>query len=646
MKTIHTITLALAALILLAFPSPGRAQAEYLKWERLPELPSAAAVSGVDQRPPLVAGDGLQAEGGFIAVNYGANCQLFFNGLSLPGPGGDAPTPGGNQIFSLNKITRAWARAGAAPAGCGTVTAAKKWRNDVIVMCGDTAGPTVWKASAVNRSPFGTANWIVLGGYLAAMVGLGFLFAGREKTTADYFKSGQRTPWWAAGLSIFGTGLSSITFMSVPAKTYATDLTYFPTSIAQFLAVPIVIALFIPVYRRLRITTSYEYLEMRFNLPARILGGIMFLIFQFGRFSIVLYLPSIALAMVTGVNIQLSILLMGVLTIIYTWVGGIEAVIWTDVVQVVVFMGGVGLCVALMVMHIDGGVAELGRVALADGKLHMFDLAPTLATPTLWVALLGGAAYTLIYAGTDQTYVQRYTVTKTEKDAAAGLWTFAFMLIPAAIFFYGVGTVLYVFYKAHPEALDPTLESNDALFLWYIVTKLPTGGAGLLIAGLFAAAMSSLSSSMNSAAAVITSDFYRRLRPDAPDAMRLRLAKIVTLIFGVAGTGMALLMSTWEIASLWDEFLELIGLVMGGLGGMFLLGIVSRRATGNGAIVGLVGGLALQVLIKEYLPIHLMMYTFTGMLSSMLIGWIASLILPGKAKTGATIYDMRRRTDN
>jgi len=279
--------------------------------------------------------------------------------------------------------------------------------------------------------------------------------------------------------------------------------------------------------------------------------------------------------------------------------------------------------------------------ANADDKFHALDLTPTLAEPTLWVVVIGGFFATMINAGTDQTFVQRYLTTKTEKAAAKSVWTFGLMAIPAAVIFFGLGSALYVFFKTNPGALDPGLSNPDAIFPWYIVTQLPPGFAGLLIAGLFAAAMSSLDSSMNSSATVLTTDFYRRFRPEVEDHKALRFARWVTVIVGVAGTAFALMMATWEIKSLWDEFQSLVGLVAGGLGGLFLLGIVSRRANSTGALVGLIGSGVAQYFVRAHQPVHLLLFTMTGVCSCMAIGYVVSLIVGGRpeALAGLTVHD-------
>ncbi len=557
------------------------------------------------------------------------------------------------RILAYHTVTDTWTDVGELPEAGAVTTAAIRWDKQIVIPSGEVKPgvrtPRVWSARAPMAPRFGWPNYGVLVVYLAALVYMGFYFARREKSTDDFFKAGGRVPWWAAGLSIFGTSLSAITFMAIPCKTFATDWRYMGANLAQLVGAPIVIVLFLPFYRRLNVTTAYEYLEKRFNVVARLLGSTMFLLFQFGRIGIVLYLPSIALSVVTGVPISACIMVMGVLSITYTVLGGIEAVVWTDVLQVIVLMGGALLSLILIALNVDDGFSGILSVGLANDKLHTFDLSPSVVTPTLWAVFFGGLATNLVVAGSDQTMVQRYLTTKDERGAARGLWTHAIMTIPATLLFFGLGTALYVFYKSHPETLNPTMANADAIFPWYIVTQLPTGVSGVLIAGLFAAAMSSLDSSMNSSATAITTDFYRRFRPNADDHTCLTLARWITVVVGTAGTAFALWMaaSGGEIKSLWDEFSKVLGLLTGGLGGMFMLGVLFRRAHGVGAIIGLLGSGVVQYFVSQGGYVHLLLYTMTGMVSCIVIGYVASLAIPtrGKSIEGLTLYTVGKAHD-
>jgi len=554
-------------------------------------------------------------------------------------------------VLAYHTITDTWTRAGTFPGPCPVTTTAVRWDGGIVVPTGEVRPgvrtDAVWRADPALPPAFGTLNYAVLGVYLAVLVAMGIWFSRRERTTDDFFKAGGRAPWWAAGLSIFGTQLSAITFMAIPAKTFATDWRYLWLNVAIVLVAPFIIYLILPFFRRLNVTTAYEYLERRFNLAARLIGSVMFMTLHLGRIGIILFLPSIALSVVTGINVETCILMMGLLSITYTVLGGIEAVIWTDVLQVIVLLSGALVCLGTIVFTLPEGPGELVRLAGEAGKLEAFDFRVDLTAPTFWVVLVGGLSAVFISYGSDQTVIQRYLTTRDEASAARGIWTNAVLTIPATLLFFGVGTALYVFYASRPGLLNPTIENADAIFPWYIVTRLPAGVAGLLIAGVFAAAMSSLDSSMNSVATAATTDWYGRFRRGTSDRRRLRVARAVTVVVGLGGTAFALVMAGWEIKSLWDEFQRFIGLFAGGLGGLFLLGILTRRAHGAGAVAGLVASGLVQYTVSRWTTVHLLLYTTTGIGSCLVIGYVASLVIPGRRKPleGLTLYTLGRRGD-
>ncbi|MBE3096691.1 MAG: sodium/solute symporter [Planctomycetes bacterium] len=553
------------------------------------------------------------------------------------------------DVLAYHTVTDTWRKVGDLPTGSHVTTTAVRWGNRIVIPTGEirpgTRTPQVWAAEPQSMGRFGALNYAVLGVYLLALVGMGVYFSKREKTTDDYFRAGRRVPWWAAGLSIFGTQLSALTFMAIPAKTFATDWRYFVGNLAIVIVAPLIVLLFLPFYRRLDVTSAYEYLERRFNLAARLLGSVMFVLFQFGRIGIVLFLPSLALNLVTGMSVDLCILLMGALCIFYTVLGGIEAVIWTDVLQVFVLMGGALLCLALISFQVPGGWNGLWDAADAAGKLRVLDLRWDVVAPTFWVLLLGGVGANLVSYGTDQAVIQRYLTTKDERAAAKSIWTNAILCVPSSLLFFGIGTALFVFFRSRPQALNPVLANTDAIFPWYVVTQLPDGVAGLLIAGVFAAAMSSLDSSMNSIATVVTTDFYRRFRPRTSDRSCLRLARVATAAAGILGTALALSMARWDIKSLWDQFARVLGLFGGGLAGLFLLAIFTRRVGGAAAVLGLAASAAVQYAVQRYVPMHPWFYTVTGITACFAVGCLASYILPPCRKdlAGLTVYTMGGR---
>ena len=465
--------------------------------------------------------------------------------------------------------------------------------------------------------------------YFLLISGLGYYYSKRQKNTEDFFRGGQRIPFWAAGISIFGTALSPITFMAIPAKTYSTDWSYFLLNMSVFLSLPLVILLFIPYYRQKKLNTPYEYLEIRFSSIIRLLGSCCFILYQIGRIGVILFLPSIALNLVTGVDIFLCIALMGGVSLIYTLMGGIEAVIWTDVVQVFVLMGGVSLSLILIIIDTENGFSGIIEQAKIYGKFNAFDLTLSLKEPTVWVMLFGGFFINLTTYGTDHTMVQRYLVTPTQKEAQKSLWIGALLTIPATFIFFFMGTALFVFYQVNPSALNNNFINNDAIFPWYIVSQLPSGVSGILIAAIFAAAMSSLSSSMNSGAASFSADVYDRygfVWNEDP----LKMARWTTLCIGMMGILFALFMATADIKSLWDQFNKILGLIFGSLGGVFMLGLLTKKANTKGVLIGIVVSFTIQLTISFQQSVHLLMYAATGMISCFISGYFGSLLFKSK----------------
>lgn len=496
-------------------------------------------------------------------------------------------------------------------------------------------------AGVVPRTTFGLINYAILIAYLGLNLLVGIYFARRQKSTNDYFRGGQRISWWAAGIAIFGTQLSSLSFMAVPAKTYATDWTYITAAVAVVLVAPIVVLAYLPFFRRLDITSAYEYLEKRFNLGVRLFGSTAFVLMQTGRMAIVLYLPALALSVVSDVNIYVCLITMGMLSTIYTILGGAEAVTWTEVLQFFVLVGSALLTLFLIFNSVAGGFSELVQTAYADGKLQMAIWSWDYSIASIWVVLIGNLFAQLVPYTSDQAVIQRYLTTPDEKQASRAIWLNALFTLPSALIFYGIGTSLYVFYKQNPNLVSSSLQ-NDAIFPWFIVNQMPVGLSGLVIAGLFAAGQSG---SQASIATAIVTDFYERLNPNAEDWKALRLARWLTLLLGVAGVGAAALMATYPIKSVWDIFLTILGLFGGSLAGVFALGIFTKRAHAAGAVIGIIVSVVVLFLVQRYTAVHFFLYAGIGIVVCVIAGYVASILIPGKTKSleGLTIFTMKKR---
>jgi SSS family transporter len=541
-----------------------------------------------------------------------------------------------SDVWSYNTVTDTWSKASDMPDAVVT-TGAVVWNGRIVIPGGEdrpghrTAEVQAAVADHAARKGMVAMDYAVMGVYFAFLVVIGFYFSKREKTSADYFLGGKRVPWWAAGISIFGTLLSAITFLAVPATSFRTDWVYFVGNAAVIFVAPIIVYAYLPFFRRLDITTAYEYLEKRFNYAVRLFGSAAFLLFQLGRVGVVLYLPALALSTATGLDVRLAIVVMGVLCTLYTVLGGIEAVIWTDLLQVFVLLGGALLSLIVIGMNVEGGFSEVISQGIADDKFRVANWSWDYTMAAFWVVLIGRTLENMIPYTTDQTVVQRYLTTPTEKDAARSIWLGTLMSIPSAILFFGVGTALYAFYKGHPQMLDPSL-ATDAIFPLFIIEQLPAGVSGLVIAAVFAAAMSSLDSSLNSVAAVVVTDFYRPLVQNANEKTAFNLARWITIFIGVLGTGTALLMTFMEdIGSLWEHYMKLIGLFGGGLAGLFALGIFTRRATGAGALVGAAVGGVVLFFVQSQSNISFLLYSTVGIVTSFTVGYLASFVI-GKNK--------------
>jgi len=489
---------------------------------------------------------------------------------------------------------------------------------------------------------FERLDYAVLIAYLLALVAIGWYFSRREKSTDDFFLGGQRIPWWAAGLSLFGTALSAITYVSIPGNAFQGNWVMVIAQISPIVLVPVVAAVYIPFFRRLKVTTPYEYLQKRFNTPVRLLASAQWVLFQFARMSIILYLPSLALSAATGLDVYACILIMGVLSTLYTVMGGLEAVIWTDVLQVVILMGGAVASLFYLAARVEGGFAGIVAEGMAHDKFHMFEWTWDYAAPAVWVVAIGAAVNNFSVYTTDQALVQRYMATPTLRQSKAALWTSALGGIPTGLLFFFLGTALWVFYRQHPGLL-PEEVPDDRIFPLFIVQQLPAGVSGLLIAGIFAAAMSSIDSGVNSIAAAVTTDFVRRFRPGAGERFFLRLARGLTVAIGAIATGIALVLATWEIQSLYHFFLMILGLFTGGLAGLFVLGIFTRRANAWGSLLGAAVSIGVMVVARyrpAWVPVHGLLYGVVSLATCFGVGYVASLLIPASAKpqAGLTVF--------
>jgi len=591
-------------------------------WRFLPGEPDEAAWSRLADLPrPAAAAP---------AAALGASHLLLFGGDDGSQRGGDpAHHPGfPAEVHAFHTITGTWAPAGRMETPVVT-THAVDWQGGLVLVSGETR-PGVRTAAVQRVEPappapaLGRLDWVVLVLYLAALVGMGAWFSRRTRGSDDYFVAGQRIPWWAAGLSIYGTQLSAITFLATPALAYATDLRYAPTWIGILLVVPLVTKVFLPHFRRGNLRTAYEYLERRFSRPVRQIGSGCFLVMQTARMGIVVYLPALALATVTGLDVRACILVTGVLATLYTVLGGMEAVIWTDVLQVFVLIGGVLLALGLAFDGAGGWAAFDGAAGAA--KLRLWDGGFSWTEAASWSLMLGAIVIMIPPYTTDQAVVQRYLSARSEEAAGRAAWLNGWMSIPAGLLFPTLGVCLWAFYRQQPEDLQLGM-ANDGILPLFLGDHLPAGFAGLVIAGLLAATMSTLDSAMHSIATAVVNDFYRPRHPEADDARILRVARRWTVAAGLFGTVSATVLASFEITSLFLLFLKALGLLSSGLGTLFLLGVFCPRVGSRAALVGAATGTGVLGALAWATGLHAYWYGAVGIGVGMSAGWLSSRML-------------------
>ena len=592
----------------------------------------------------VMAGTGIGWGQSHLLVLGGADGSLFFKADELRDNHPGFP----KEAWAYHTITDTWVSAGKTPQNQVT-TIAVQWDNAIVIASGEirprVRTPNVWKVTVNPKADqFGVINNVVLIGYLLGMVAIGFYFARRTKNTDDFFRGGKNVAWWAAGCSIFATMLSSLTYTGVPSKSYAQDWVY---SVGNFM-IPLVavIAVYValPFYRGIDATSAYEYLEKRFNRGTRLFGSASFTLFHVFRMAVVMSLTGMALAVATPLTPAQSVLVMGFMSILYCTMGGIEAVIWTDTVQTVILLGGALIALILLFSGIDGGWQGFLDHSQASDKFKItnLNLDATSAQIALWVIVVGGIAQNVSSYTADQAVVQRYMTTETRRLAAKSIWLNSGLAIVATFLFFGLGTALHAYYHSNPEKLDPNI-TTDQIFPLFIAHEMPIGFAGLIVAGIFAAAQSTVSTSMNSTATTLVTDFMKPLNLCRTDRGYLRAARILTLLIGVLGTLIGLLFVNPDIKSLFDEFLKIIGLFMGVLGGLFVLGAMTKRANGTGALTGAVVGAMTMYLVWKETSINGYLYTAVGISVCFVVGYLVSLLRPALGDdelAGLTVYTM------
>ena len=422
-------------------------------------------------------------------------------------------------------------------------------------------------------------------------------------------------PWLAVAISMQATGASAISFMAIPAKSYATDLLYYGAALFSILGVLLIAFFFFPIYHKLRLISIYEYLGKRFSPALRFAGGGVFVVMEIcARASIVMLLPAMALSAVTGINLYLAIILMAVFATVYTTLGGIEAVIWSDVLQFIIMVGGAMLCLVLMIFKVDGGIAGIWQTALEYDKLNMYDWSWDPAVVAIGYVVISRFSQQLQKLS-NQAEMQRPLCTGSIKDAKKAIIGQWIIWVPMGVAWFGLGVVLFAFFHSQPEMFAPTLPT-DTVFPQFIHTQLPVGLSGLMIAALFAAAMSTLDSGINSSATVVIHDFYIRFKREKPSERKvLRMSRRATVIIGLIATLATVIAASQRgDTSVWDMFIRMMAIVFGSFPGVFVLGLLTKRGNSAGAICGLFVGMGAALVLPLFWDIHVLYHGIIGLL--------------------------------
>jgi len=435
-----------------------------------------------------------------------------------------------------------------------------------------------------------TADLFIIAGYLVALVAVGLAVAGRQKTTDSYFVAGRSVPGWAAGLSLLATIITSVTFIAYPGAAYAGDWTLLVPGIL-FVAVIVSIGpVVVPFFRHVVSMSAYEYFGKRFGPWARMYSSLAFAAGHFAKMGFVFYLLALSVSSFTGWSVTLLIVGLGALALLYTFVGGLKAVIWTDVVQGFMLWLGIAVTIGLLLFSSRSHPGAMLHVIAANHKTALGSMDFNLARPTFWTLAIYGLFFYIQKYTADQTVVQRYLAAKSDRQALGGIAVGAWLCLPVWTAFMLIGSLLWAFYKLGGGALPATITRPDQVFPYYMVTQMPAGVGGLFLAALFGAAMSMLASDLNCLGLILVEDFYRYFFPQHSDAQRLRFGKIAIVLCGALAIEVALRLSSTHGSAL-SLYYTATAIVAGGLAGLFLLAFLSRRAGRGAAWAGIVANL-------------------------------------------------------
>jgi solute:Na+ symporter, SSS family len=474
-------------------------------------------------------------------------------------------------------------------------------------------------------------RWTDLGvivAYLAGITWFGTRFRESQKTLKDYFLGGRTAPWWAIALSIVSAETSTLTVIGTPALSFQGNFGFLQVVFGYLLARIVISTVFLPAYFRGEMYTAYELMRRRFGDRIRRLTAGTFLILRALAEGVRVFAISIVISIILGTGEMTSIVVIVCLTLVYTYEGGLTAVIWTDVVQMILYVIGAGLSFYVLIHEIPGGWAHVVSVAAPLGKFQVFDFRfakPAIfftRTYSFWAGVLGGCFLTTASHGTEQLMVQRLLAAPTERQSRAALFSSWVVIMIQFTLFLVIGVCLFVLYSENHWKLPDVSDKIYPLFIWQ---RLPVGIAGLVIAAILAAAMSNLSAALNSLASTTVMDFLKPMwRGAATDEIWLRRAKYATVLWGAILFGVALIARHW--GSVLQAGLSIASIIYGSLLGVFLLGLLTKRVGEVAAMIAMASGLALMLYIRFFTPIAFTWYVLIGCSATFAIGYASSFL--------------------
>ena len=460
--------------------------------------------------------------------------------------------------------------------------------------------------------------------FTGGVVAFGCSFFKKKGTSEEFTSAGRSLPGWVVGMSIFATYVSSISYLGYPGKAFSGDWNAFVFSLSIPIASYFAARYFVPFYRSQDSISAYSFLENRFGPWARIYASSCYLLTQIARTGSILYLLALPMNVLLGWHIQTIIVVTSVAIVLYSMLGGMKAVIWTEAIQGIILIGGALVCMFILLFDMPGGPVQTFSIAMEDGKFSLGSFGSSLSESTFWVCLIYGIFTNLQNYGIDQSYVQRYHTAKNEKEAKFSALFGGYLFIPVSAVFFMIGTGLYAFYKVHPGIL-PDGVGADYVFPFFIVNELPVGLTGLLIASIFAAGMSTIATSVTSSSTIILTDYYQRFRKHAGNRERMLVLKLSSVGVGVAGILVAF--AFMSVQSALDAWWALASIFSGGMLGLFLLGYISKKARNFDAVLGVVCGVILVCWIVISPFVHANLAIVFGTLLIFLVGFLSANLL-------------------